>query len=140
MISKKEKSKRIIFVLKDSDIKKLQELQKLTGHNRAKLTREAIRTFYITNVVQKWKRINNYSYWSVGLSEDSYLKKNLLSRVINNVNHCIYKYILIYTSLSSGKIINSLPTVLSYNYLITYGHHRKIKKYSDKIRFRSFKC
>ena len=53
MISKKEKSRRIIFVLKDSDIKKLQEMQKLTGHSRAKLTREAIRTFYIANVVQK---------------------------------------------------------------------------------------
>ena len=53
MISQKEKSRRIIFVLKNSDIKKLQELQKLTGHNRSKLTREAIRTFYITNVVQK---------------------------------------------------------------------------------------
>lgn len=53
MIQQKEKSKRIIFVLKISDIKKLEELQKLTGHSRAKLTREAIRTFYILNVVQK---------------------------------------------------------------------------------------
>lgn len=53
MIQQKEKSKRIIFVLKTSDIKKLQELQRLTGHSRAKLTREAIRSFYITNIVQK---------------------------------------------------------------------------------------
>lgn len=53
MIQQKEKSKRIIFVLKTSDIKKLQELQQLTGHSRAKLTREAIRSYYIANVVQK---------------------------------------------------------------------------------------
>jgi len=49
----KEQSKKVIFVLKMSDVKKLQEMKKLTGHSVAKITREAIRSYYIMNIVQK---------------------------------------------------------------------------------------